>query len=199
VGRPDWVMNEHHWRAHCRDIMGPLTALTSLPDRPSIREMATASIHVITSSMAPMIAQISRFGPCSLSVLLAILALQSGTSWGLAKLYNFESEQRSPGEFYVTLVCISALSKIPSSGAGAPRVLPRLHPRSEAELKELASALVAQTSGKLNGVIFGAGHQAFIVVGAFNDEVKAAIAIDPRVDSISASLRTELLSPSTRP
>jgi hypothetical protein len=176
--------------------MGSLTALTSLPDRPSIRVTATASIHVITSSMAPMIAQISRFGPCSLSVLLAILALQSGTSWGLAKLYNFESEHRSPGEFYVALVSASALSKIPTSGAGAPTVLPRLHPHSETELKQLASALVAQTSGKLNGVIFGPEYQAFIVVGASDDEVKAAIAVDPRVEYISASVRTELLSPS---
>jgi hypothetical protein len=105
------------------------------------------------------------------SVLFVILALLSEMSWGQAKLYNFESEHRAPGVFYVALVSTSALSKIPTSGAGAPHVLPRLHPRSEAELKQLAAALVALTSGKLNGVIFGAGHQAFIVVGASNDEV----------------------------
>jgi hypothetical protein len=40
--------------------------------------------------------------------------------------------------------------------------------------------------GNLNGVIFGAGHRAFIVVGASEAEVRTAIAIDPRVHYISA-------------
>jgi hypothetical protein len=110
---------------------------------------------------------------------------------GDAKLLNFETAHRVPGEYYVVLKTGKELESVPRSGPRAPLVSPQIVPNDEATVMRLGRALAKSIGARFGGVSVSQNHKAFIVTNASERNIRSVLAKDPRIAEISPGIKIE--------
>jgi len=123
----------------------------------------------------------------------------------LARLANFDAEHRAAGSFYVILKSDADLSEFedvigeatPDSIVGdesKTAASGQIPARAEA-VRRMGSQLMGRMhGGRVSGVNVAGAHRAFLVDGASDDEMRSVVALDPRIETVSANIEVRLES-----
>jgi len=105
-----------------------------------------------------------------------------------ARLLHMDSADRIPGVYKVVFKAKADLDALPLEALSSTSIAPKLLPVTEADARQLASALAQAANGTLGATFFGTGLKGFALANVTDGNIPAALLSDPRVDFIEPAM-----------